>query len=150
MEFKWRKWNSLRAYSMPLLMETMMMMMISFVQCVLICFCLPFPLNSECLESRTELYPCVSSETVLAILKANKFNTYRSELNELKFQSKQGPACHYWLWSCLTLRPSLPLLAYLFFSIYKEGISYLPFRDAVKMHLTLNAKLYLNLWRINI
>lgn len=103
---------------------------------MLICFCLPCPLNSECLEGRTELYPCVSAETVLAIFKANKFNKYRSELNELEFKSNQGPACHYWLWCCLTVRPSLAVLAYPFF-IYKERVSYLPFRDAVKMHLTM-------------
>lgn len=55
--------------------------------------CLPFPLSSECLEGRSELYSCVFSETVLAILKV--FNKHRTELNELELKSKQGIACPY-------------------------------------------------------
>lgn len=73
---------------MMLTMTQRMMMMISFVQCVIIiCFCLPVPLNGESLKVGTNYISAVSPEMTQwwAILEVS--NKYRTELNKLEFKS---------------------------------------------------------------
>ena len=95
---------------------------------------------------RCILYHCATWEALTNLEASNK---YRTELNKLKFNRNWGLAYitdYAALWHC---RSHL-LPWFLQFSIYKEEVSYLPFRPAIRMILTFSGKLHLNLWGINI
>ena len=95
---------------------------------------------------RCILYHCATWEALTNLEASNK---YRTELHKLKFNRNWSLAyitdyAVVWHWR------SHLLPWFIQFSIYKEEVSYLPFRCAIRMILTFSGKLYLNLWGINI
>ena len=104
------------------------------------------PVSCVSCIGRCILYHCAAWEALTNLEASNK---YRTELNKLEFKSNWGLAyiadyAAVWHWR------SHLLPWFIQFSIYKEEVSYLPFRCAIRMILTFSGKLYLNLWGINI